>query len=149
MKRSTIAVCLLLLSPSGVMACYDDHNTGPGWFDEHTPRWSTYGSVPQTMHRDKLMEVSLFVGGLGVVILVGVAIRAKRQAARHIAISPLEPATGLFLAEPFDGPTCEGFCVQDGPDSQDRSWPSVKTCDINTEYLAGASSGINTVMSFS
>ena len=33
MKRSMIAVCLLLLSPGTVIACFEDHNAGAGWFD--------------------------------------------------------------------------------------------------------------------
>ena len=32
MKRSMIAVCLLLLSPARVLACVEDHNPGAGWY---------------------------------------------------------------------------------------------------------------------
>ena len=38
MKRSMIAVCLLLLSPSEVIACFEDHNAGAGWFDQQIGR---------------------------------------------------------------------------------------------------------------
>ena len=65
MKRSMIAVCLLLLSPSHVIACIEDHNAGAGWFDQQTSRWSSYGNAAQAMQRDMLMDVSLFAGGRG------------------------------------------------------------------------------------
>ena len=44
MKRSMIAVCLLLLSPGTVMACIEDHNTGAGWFDQQSSGWTSYGT---------------------------------------------------------------------------------------------------------
>ena len=98
MKRSMIAVCLLLLSPSRVIACYEDHNAGAGWFDQQTVRWSSNGNSAQTMLRDTLMDVSLFAGGLGFVILLGVLVRAMIQASGQAPVSRLEPEERVPLA---------------------------------------------------
>ena len=86
MRRSLIAVCLLLLSPSSARACYEDHKAGAGWFDERPSQWSNYGIGAQAAQRDKLMDVAVFAGGSGVLILLGVFMRTLLNAARRAAV---------------------------------------------------------------
>ena len=76
MKRSMIAVCLLLLWPGPAIACYDDHKASAGWIDEQPGRWSGYGIVAQAGQSGRLMGLSLFAGGSGVMILLGLIGRA-------------------------------------------------------------------------
>ena len=83
MKRFMITVCLLILTAKPVMACIEDHDKGTGWFEEQTSRWSSYRNGTSAMHLDMLMDVSLFAGGSGALILVGVLFRATSQAARQ------------------------------------------------------------------
>jgi hypothetical protein len=124
MKRSMIAVCLLLLSPSRVIACYEDHNAGAGWFDQQTVRWSNNGNSAQTRLRDTVMDVSLFAGGLGFVILLGVLVRAMIQASGQGPVSRLEPEERVPLALPFDGPPCEPCCVRLDFKFDENDWSS-------------------------
>jgi hypothetical protein len=130
MKRSMIAVCLLLSSPSTVMACYEDHNAGPSWFDQQTLYWPGYGNGALAMPRDKLMVVSLVAGGSGVVILLGVLVRAMIRAARTAPLSlpQLEEETPLAL--PFDGPACEPYCARSEPDFAACGWWSPEIEEI-------------------
>ncbi len=107
MKRSMIAVCLLLLSPSRVIACFEDHNPGAGWVDQRPMRWSIYGDAAESMGRDRLMDISLVAGVSGVVILLSVVVRAIVRTARHAAVSPAQAEEEIPLALPFDGPPCE------------------------------------------
>jgi hypothetical protein len=118
MKRSMIVVCLLLLPPGGVMACYEDHSAGAGWFDEQTSRWSSYGSLAEALYRDRLMGVSVFAGGSGIAILVGVFIQARCRARQDAQNADLLPATGVPLAESVDQPPCEPLSTAISPDFQ-------------------------------
>ena len=104
MKRSMIAVCLLLLSPSTVMACIEDHNTGAGWFDQQPSGWTSYGTGAAALHRDRLLDVALFAGGLAGVILMGVAYRAICGAPRRAHASSSQPGGIVPLALPIDAP---------------------------------------------
>ena len=88
MRRSLIAVCLLLLTPSSVQACYEDHNAGEGWFDEHSARWSNYGVRARAAKRDRLLDMSIFAGGSGVLILLSVFMRTLLRAARPARPKP-------------------------------------------------------------
>jgi hypothetical protein len=138
MKRSMIAVCLLLLSPSRVIACYEDHNAGAGWFDQQTLRWSSNGNAAQRMQRDTLMDVSLFAGGLGVVILLGVAVRAMIQATRHAPISRSQPEERVRVALPFDGPICEPRCDGSFLEFDELGWSSSEMQADSTKWAASA-----------
>jgi hypothetical protein len=147
MKRSMIAVCLLLLSPSGVMACYEDHNAGAGWFDPEASRWPNYGSAARALHHDKLMDVSLLAGGSGVAILIGVLIRAMCRAGRQ-PVSRLQPVTRVPLAVPIDRPTSEPFYTQAGMDPDDRCWSSSGTFSFDDEHVASGNLAIDSVMCY-
>ena len=80
MKRSMIAVCLMLLSPERLMACIEDHNSGAGWIDQQPSSWSHYSTWEQVAHRNSVQDISLFVGGMGLTILTGAFYRATRRA---------------------------------------------------------------------
>ena len=135
MKRSMIVVCLLLSSPSTVIACYEDHNAGPSWFDQQSLQWSGYGSAAQAMQRDKLMVVSLVAGGSGVVILLGVFVRTMIRAARTAALALSVPEDETPLALPFDGPACEPYCARKDPDFAVCGWSS---SEIEENYAGSA-----------
>ena len=116
MKRSMIAVCLLLLSPSSVIACVEDHNPGVGWADQRPMRWSIYGNGAESMGSDRLVDVSLVAGVSGAVILLGVVVRAIVRSARYAAASPVQAEEETPLALPFDGPACEPSLALPEPD---------------------------------
>ncbi len=110
MKRSMIAVCLLLWAPGTVSACIEDHNAGAGWFDEHTLRFTGYGSRGQVVQRDWLVDASHIAGGVGVAILLGVLGRGIFRAARQTGAAPVGWDERMPLAVPFDEPPCEPSC---------------------------------------
>jgi hypothetical protein len=149
MKRSMIAVCLLLLSPSRVIACFEDHNAGAGWFDQQNLHWSSYGNAAQAMQRDKLLDVSLIAGGSGVVILLGVMIRAKVQSARRAADSSSEPVEVGQFAFPFDGPASEPWCVRPSLDFDESGWTSPEIQDIGITPGTWAASAADSFCSLS
>lgn len=119
MKRSMIAVCLLLLSPSHVIACIEDHDAGSRWFDQQTSVWSSYGNDTHSMNHDVLMNVSLFAGGSGVLILVGVLFRAMCRVGPQA--DSLQLSGGLPVGSSLDWPTYEPFTAGE-EDSRDSSW---------------------------
>ncbi len=114
MKRSMIAVCLLVCSPSTVMACSEDHNAG--WFDQQTLRWTGSGSGGQATQSDRVMVLSLMAGASGVLMLLGSVAWAAMRAGTQTADSPSAPEVDVPLALPFDGPACEPFCVRSAPE---------------------------------
>jgi hypothetical protein len=120
MKRTMIAVCLLVLSPSGVMACYEDHNPGAGWFDERSGRGGNYGGALQSVYRDRVMDGSLAAAGSGLVILLGILVRARRPTAGHASGSHLQPAKRIPLVVEIDRPPCEEILATVGFDSRDK-----------------------------
>jgi hypothetical protein len=112
MKRSMIAVCLLLLSPGTVIACLEDHNAGAGWFDVQLPRYAGYGTDGRAMQRDRLIDMALFAGGAGVLIVFGVVGRAMFLSARRTEESSFLGAEELSRVDPFDEePSCEPIDV--------------------------------------
>jgi hypothetical protein len=141
MRRLLFAVCLLLLTPSPVMACYEDHKAGAGWFDEPSSRWSNYGIGAQAAQRDRLMDVSVFAGGSGVLILLGVCMRSFLRAAQRAADESRERVP---LAMPNDSPPCEPLCVLAGLDSQDEVWAPVDFRDGCDESFTGVTLPVQT-----
>jgi hypothetical protein len=137
MRRSLIAVCLVLLAPLSVKACYEDHNPAAGWAEDKRPFWSNYGIGAEGVQRDRLMDVSMFAGGSGVLILLGVSLRAFLLAARRDAVEMVESASLVPLALPTDGPPCEPQCVLTGLDSQDDTWAPVDFRDVSDEAFPG------------
>jgi hypothetical protein len=122
MKRSMIAVCLLLCSPSTVMACSEDHNAG--WFDQQTLRWSGYGSGGEATQSDRVLVLSLMAGASGVLMLLGSVACAAMRAGGQTADFPSAPEVEVPLALPFDGPACEPFCVRAAPEYTTYGWSS-------------------------
>jgi hypothetical protein len=130
MKRLMIAVCLLLLAPSHVMACIEDHNTASGWFDRETARRASSGAGANASDHDWLTEVSLFAGGLGVLILVGVLFRATFRAAQRSDAVPF--SDDVTSGAPLDESMWEPLIADAAADIQDQAWwSSAETLDLN------------------
>src|SRR5262249_58281182 len=70
MRRSTIAVCLLLMSPVPVWAC-DGHPVGaPGWLEEK-PRsaWDLARGTAEEVRWDEMLGVASLAAGSGAMVL--------------------------------------------------------------------------------
>jgi hypothetical protein len=93
MRLSTIAVCLLLVSPSPVLACWKDAPEQTGWFQELPSSYgdSAVGSAGETM----MPGWSLAGAGLASIALVVVSFRAFSGAVRR-------PMPGLAGGEDGD-----------------------------------------------
>src|SRR5262245_44321237 len=102
MKRSMIAVCLLLLPRGQAIECIEDHNPGGGWLYEQPSEWASFSASGQVPHRDKVQAVSLFALGLGATILVGVLFRAMCQATRTAGAPETQSDTVAPLVMPAD-----------------------------------------------
>ncbi len=125
MKRSMIAVCLLLLSPGTVIACFEDHNAGAGWFDAQSVRFAGYGNDGRAMQRDRLMEMALIAAGSGALIVFCVLGRAMFRSARRREISPFEESERVPLGVPFDEPPWDPSCEWSPGDRLAPSSPGV------------------------
>jgi hypothetical protein len=145
MRRSMIAVCLVLVSPSPVLACIEDHNPGAGWFDQQPSGWSSYGTGARALPRDGVMDVALLAGGLGVVILAGLSYRAMCLAPRRAQVSRSQPATIVPLALPMDAPAFEPLCAISYLDSEGQDWSSSQIFDVHSSAITGHSGGIDSV----
>jgi hypothetical protein len=145
MRRSMIAVCLLLLSPSTVLACDEDHSPGAGWFDRQPPVWSSYGTGAEALHRDRALDVALFAGGLGVVILAGVCYRAMRAAAGPAPAGRSQPATIVPLALASDAPAFEPLCADPLGDFEIPDFSTPKSFDLHSSASTVHSPGIDSV----
>ena len=136
MRRSLIAVCLLLLTPSSVQACYEDHNAVRAG-SMSILRGGRITELAQAAQRDRLLDMSIFAGGSGVLILLSVFMRTLLRAARPAAAETLDAASRVPLAMPADSPPCEPLCVLVDFDSQDHVWSSVEFHDLRDESLTG------------
>ncbi len=148
MKRMVIAVCLLVLSPSGVMACYEDHSPGAGWLDERSGRSPNFGGALQSVYRDAVMDGSLAAAGSGLVILLGVLVRARRQTAGRASGSELQPATRIPLVVEIDRPPCDPILASVGFDSQDVCTSFSESVGIDAEPVTSGFVAIDCMMSF-
>jgi hypothetical protein len=122
MRRSPIAVCLLLLSPVPAWAC-DGHPVGaPGWLEEK-PRsaWDLARGTAEEVRWQEMLGVASLAAGSGAMVLVAVSLRAASRAASRGRMPPLEPATPAPLAVPVDQPT--GLPVRVDP-GHERPEPS-------------------------
>jgi hypothetical protein len=145
MKRSMIAVCLLLLSPSTVIACFEDHDAGVGWFEQQNLRWWSRGNTVGAMRSDRLMDAALVAGGLGVVMLVGVVVRAVIQAVRQTPVSPLESDVPMPLPVRFAARPCEPLRVWPDLDLDESGWPSSEIQEVQAESATWAASAIDSL----
>ena len=148
MKRSMIAVCLLLLSPDTVMACIEDHNPGAGWYDQQPSGWSGYGAGAQALHRDRVQDVSLFAGGLGVTILVGVLFRAMCQASQKASPSDSQPDARFTFVLPVDAPVCDPTCTHNELAGDVSGWTAQQEFDAYSDSISVHSHAIESAMSF-
>ena len=91
MRLSTIAVCLLLLTPCSVSACLDDHSPQQtGWFHEMP---SSYRSSAGEGAEETTMPGLWMLGaGSASVALVVVSFRAFSRAAGRGPMQPTRPA---------------------------------------------------------
>ena len=143
MKRSMIAVCLLVCSPSTVIGCYEDHNVG--WFDQQTLRYTSYGSGVWETKRDMLMDLSLIAGASGVLMLLFSVARAAMRAGRQSVDSPTAPEVEVPLELPFDGPACEPFFVRAAPDFMAYGWSSSEIDSVHAVQAPWAAYNVDSV----
>jgi hypothetical protein len=148
MKRSMIAVCLLFSLPSTVIACYEDHNAGPSWFEQQSLHWSGYGIAGQSMQMDKLMDVALAAGGTGALVLLGVVVRAMIRAARRAPVSPAQPVEATPLGLLFDGPACEPMCARPEADFAAICWSPSEFEDVHAVTAPWGAGTIDSPCSF-
>ena len=144
MRQSLIAVCLLFLTPASVMACYEHDDPGAGWIDDQSSRWSYFGMGAKAGQQDRLLDLSVFAGGSGMLILLGVGMRTLLRAAPRAAVETLEPASQVPLAIPSDRPPCEPQCVLAGFDSQDDVCVCVEFREVSNESFDGVTFPVET-----
>jgi hypothetical protein len=117
MRRSTIAVCLLLLSPTSVSACIDELPVQGEWFYKEPSSRSDYNPLAESMERDDTtMVVSVIAGGVGVAILPGLSFRAAWRSRTRGALVAPEGARPVPLALPFDRPDGLTIRIDQGHD---------------------------------
>jgi hypothetical protein len=81
MRRSTIAVCLLLLSPFPVSACDDHAGQTPGWLEER-PRsaWELAQGTAEGMRWEEMLGMAGLAAGSAAMLGVAVWLRAASRA---------------------------------------------------------------------
>jgi hypothetical protein len=101
MRRSTLAVFLLLMSPVPVRACDGHAGVAPEWFAER-PRsaWELAQGRGEEMRWDELLGAAGLAAGSGAMLLVAVSLRAASRGRKPRR----EPAAPTPLAVPFDRP---------------------------------------------
>jgi hypothetical protein len=101
MRRSTLAVFLLLLSPVPVWACDGHAGTAPWWFAER-PRsaWELAQGRGEETRWEELLGAASLAAGSGAMLLVAVWLRAASRG----RTPRREPAAPRPLAVPFDRP---------------------------------------------
>jgi hypothetical protein len=149
MKQSMIAVCLLVLTPGRAMGCIEDHNPSSGWFDPQPSEWAGYGTEVQSLHRDRVQDISLFALGLGATILVGVLFRAMCQASRIASASETRSDTVAPLVMPMDAPVLDPWCTENELAAEMSEWSAQKAFDVYPDLMSGPSFAIDSTMSFS
>ena len=138
MKRSMIAVCLLLCSPTSVIACTDDHKASGGWIDEKPrPWWSAASDGSNT----RMIALSLFTGSVGLVILLGVSGRALLHTASDRPLSCRDGEDGELLTVRFAKPVREPCCGWSDPDLDE----SGRTSEFSDSDSVSAESFANSV----
>jgi hypothetical protein len=149
MKRSMIAVCLLVLTPGQAMGCIEDHNPGSGWFDSQPSEWASLSASGQVPQRDRVQDVSLFALGLGATILVGVLFRAMCQASRTASASETRSETFAPLVMPMDAPVFDPWCTENELAAEMSEWSAQLAFDEYADLMSGPSFAIESTMSFS
>ena len=74
----------------------------------------------QSVYRARLMDGSLAAAGSGLVILLGILVRARRPAAGRASGSQLQPAKRIPLVVEIDRPPCDPILASVGFDLQDE-----------------------------
>ena len=98
MRLSTIAVCLLLVSPSPVLACFEHVAEQPRWIQEvPSSPWETARAGVDAMRWDGVSGMGLIGAGSASIALVLGSFRAFTRAADR---GPMQPT---YLAEGGDG----------------------------------------------
>ena len=113
MRRLMIAVCLLVLWPESVGACFDP--VVSEWVTEK-PR--SYWEIPResagAIGLRELLGISMFLGSSAAGILVVLSLRALCRKAMTRRRHTYEPPGGVPLALPFDEPLREIIRVDEG-----------------------------------
>ena len=105
MRRSTIAVLILVLVPGSASACYDEHKAG--WFEEMpAPSWQVPRVNAEETQQEQMVGIGIAGAGLASLALIAVSFRAlarsnKRERERNDRFEPADPTP---LALPFDWP---------------------------------------------
>jgi hypothetical protein len=115
MRRSTIAVFLLLWLPSSASACFDDHLVG--WFSE---RPSRSRGIVRTIAEGIQGQEAIGVWGVAIgtvsAVLIVVSFRAVLRARGRGRMNLLEPDVPAPLVLPFDWPSDRPIRVDQGRD---------------------------------
>jgi hypothetical protein len=104
MRLSTIVACLLLVSPSSALACYEHGAEATGWL--HKMPSPHRGFAEEGAEEASMLGVWLAGAGSASFALVVVAFRALSRAPGRGRIRPveLEPAAPAESSAPFDRP---------------------------------------------
>src|SRR5262249_11042364 len=122
MRRSTIAVCLLLMSPFSVSACDDHAGQRPGWLEaRHRSAWELAQGTAEGMRWEEMLGVASLAAGSAALFLGAVWPRGASRAGGHGRMHPLEPAAPAPRAVPWDQPVGLPVRVDQG---HERSEPS-------------------------
>ena len=101
MRRSTLAVFLLLMLPMPAWACDGHAGVAPWWFAER-PRsaWELAQGRAEEMRWEEVLGAAGLAAGSGAMLLAAVSLRAASRGRKP----PREPAAPTPLAVPFDRP---------------------------------------------
>jgi hypothetical protein len=113
MRRSTIAVLLLLLTPTSAAACYDEHKAE--WFNEMPARsWERAGGSGEGSAWEEMSGLWGIAAGTASLALMAVSFRAYTRSRGRELLHPLAPAEMPPLALPFDWPSDRTIRVDSG-----------------------------------
>jgi hypothetical protein len=103
MRRSTIAVCLLLGLPSPACACMDDHKNGE-WLDEKTPStsWQIARTIAEGYPGEESLQVCAIAVGSASTALTAIWLPAVLRARRRRRVKLVELDVPAPLVLPFD-----------------------------------------------
>ncbi len=102
MRRSTIAVFLLVVPPSSALACDGEHKAG--WFDVMPARsWELLEAGGEGNPREEMSSLWAIAAGTASLGLIAVSFRAYSRARDKDLMRALEPAALPLTVLPIDG----------------------------------------------
>jgi hypothetical protein len=137
MRRSTIAVFLLLVPPSSALGCYDEHKVG--WFNEMPIRsWELPEASPEGGRWEEMSGLWAIAAGTASLALMAVSFRAYSRARDKDVMPALEPAAPAPLALPHDWPGGRTIRVDRGHESEEPTRVGQEAMCILCAVAAGA-----------